>query len=179
MNKIAKLMVGTTLLAASVAASAWNFGNDSWSWGKDYSYNSGPYNNSWGGGPWGNNNRWGGNRWGGNDAPWNWGNGRNGWGGNSTPWNWGNGRNGWGGNNWGGNNAPWNWGNNNRRYYGGPGSYGANPYGPGYGAPAPMYGSGPGNDFDPAANPYINPPAAPEAPVEQPTAPATDATVTQ
>lgn len=141
MNKITKLMVATSLLAASVVASAWNFGGDSWSWGKDYSYNSGPYSNSWGsGGPWGNNNRWGGNRWGDNDAPWNHHN------------------------------------NNNRRYYGGSGVYGP---GPGYGALGSMYGPGLGSDFDPAANPYINPPPAPEAPVlEQPTAPAAPATET-
>ncbi len=73
MNKITKLMVGTSLLAASVAASAWNFGGDSWSWGKDYSYNSGSYSNSWGSA----RNGWGANRWGGNNAPWNWGNNNN------------------------------------------------------------------------------------------------------
>ena len=168
MNKITKLMVATSLLAASVVASAWNFGRDSWSWGKDYSYNSGPYSNSWGsGGPWGNNNSWGsGGPWGNNNS----------WGGGP----WGN-NNRWGGNRWGDNDAPWNHhNNNNRRYYGGSGVYGPGPGpGPGYGALGSMYGPGLGSDFDPAANPYINPPPAPEAPVlEQPTAPAAPATET-
>ena len=75
-----------------------------------------PWNNGYGGGPWGG-------------GPWNSGYGGGPWGG-GAPWN-----SGWGGGpNWGGGGMPWNGGYGGNRYYGGGAPY--------YGGGAPYYGGG-------------------------------------
>lgn len=150
MKKITKLILGFSLLIASVSVFAFNmssrdFGmSDNDSKGEDWGNNS-PWKMSsgrwksdpWGGGPFNMDSR----EWG--AAPWNWGSENNSWGGRNSPWNW-NSRD------WGNNREPWNRGNRGYGY--------SNPY---YRGP---YGGGYNNPYNSGARPYPEMPYFPQAP---------------